>query len=200
MPHDLPLPRVDTHGSDEGRMQHKELMDLVTKLTDRVLPLKTNLQQTKKVYSTAVTKLVMKEIEFESKDISTTETLMYIRRSASKDKDTQATIEANEELALRLQAEEREKYSEAKKARLLVDLIRSHTLQQLKRLSFDVLKNLSEAKMKRVKTFTPVESDVYRTILKIANESLKGLHKKNLNKKVLRGKDWRKLITKRKRR
>nr|GFD23372.1 hypothetical protein [Tanacetum cinerariifolium] len=37
--------------------------------------------------------------------------------------DIQATIEADEELALRIQAEEREKYYEAEKARLLVDLI-----------------------------------------------------------------------------
>ncbi|GKG39767.1 hypothetical protein Tco_0463912, partial [Tanacetum coccineum] len=36
MPHDLPLLRVYTLGSDEGRMQHNELMDLVTKLSDRV--------------------------------------------------------------------------------------------------------------------------------------------------------------------
>ncbi|GJS47626.1 hypothetical protein Tco_0597747 [Tanacetum coccineum] len=37
--------------------------------------------------------------------------------------DIQATIEADKELALRIQAEEREKYFEAKKARLLIDLI-----------------------------------------------------------------------------
>ncbi|GKD11958.1 hypothetical protein Tco_1196365, partial [Tanacetum coccineum] len=36
MPYDSPLPRVHTLGSDEGRMQHNELMDLVTKLSDRV--------------------------------------------------------------------------------------------------------------------------------------------------------------------
>ncbi|GJU59793.1 hypothetical protein Tco_1237559 [Tanacetum coccineum] len=36
MPHDLPLLRVHTLGSDGGRMQHNELMDLVTKLSDRV--------------------------------------------------------------------------------------------------------------------------------------------------------------------
>nr|GEU82289.1 hypothetical protein [Tanacetum cinerariifolium] len=123
------------------------------------------------------------EIEFETKDVSTAETLVYIRRSASKDKgkgimteskpeqtatklqqrqervgheaaarlqeqldeeetqkiamvheeassfnvdeweDIQATIKADEELALMIKVEEREKYSEAKKARLLVDLI-----------------------------------------------------------------------------
>ncbi|GJS44139.1 hypothetical protein Tco_0569182 [Tanacetum coccineum] len=123
--------------------------------------------------------------------------------------DIQATIEADEELALRIQVEEREKYSEAEKARLLVDLINqrkrhfaqqrtkerrnkpltqaqqrtymsnyvkhmgSHTLQQLKRLSFDELKNLFEATMKRVIFFTPMESDVNRTIPKIADESSK---------------------------
>nr|GEU60703.1 hypothetical protein [Tanacetum cinerariifolium] len=37
--------------------------------------------------------------------------------------DIQATIEVDEELALKIQAEEREKYSKAEKARLLVDLI-----------------------------------------------------------------------------
>nr|GFC24580.1 hypothetical protein [Tanacetum cinerariifolium] len=36
--------------------------------------------------------------------------------------DIQATIEADEELALRIQAEEKERYFESKKARLLVDL------------------------------------------------------------------------------
>nr|GEU60260.1 retrovirus-related Pol polyprotein from transposon TNT 1-94 [Tanacetum cinerariifolium] len=77
--------------------------------------------------------------------------------------DIQATIEADEELALRIQAEEREKYPEAKKARLLVDL----------RLSFDELKNLFEATMKRVNTFTLIESDVDRTIPKITNECSK---------------------------
>ncbi|GJT55067.1 hypothetical protein Tco_0990121 [Tanacetum coccineum] len=47
--------------------------------------------------------------------------------------DIQATIEDDEELALRIQVEEREKYSEAEKARLLVDLInqrKRHFAQQ----------------------------------------------------------------------
>ncbi|GKB02427.1 ribonuclease H-like domain-containing protein [Tanacetum coccineum] len=37
IPYDSPLLRVHTLGSDEGRMQHNELMDLVTKLSDRVV-------------------------------------------------------------------------------------------------------------------------------------------------------------------
>ncbi|GJW38768.1 hypothetical protein Tco_0064613 [Tanacetum coccineum] len=59
-PHDSPLPGGHTPGSDEGRMQQTELMDLVIKLSDKVLALETDLQQTKKVYSTTVTKLIMK--------------------------------------------------------------------------------------------------------------------------------------------
>ncbi|GJR19324.1 hypothetical protein Tco_0967851 [Tanacetum coccineum] len=94
-----------------------------------------------------------------------------------------------------LQAQERERYFEADKARLLVELINerkrkfaqqraeqrrnkpmtqaqqrtymcnyiknmgNHTLQQLKKLSFDEVKELFETIMKRVNTFTPMESD-----------------------------------------
>ncbi|GKA11774.1 hypothetical protein Tco_0691320, partial [Tanacetum coccineum] len=60
MPHDLPLPGGHTPGSDEGIMQHTELMELITKLTDRIEALEKDLQQTKKTYSTALTKLVLK--------------------------------------------------------------------------------------------------------------------------------------------
>ncbi|GKC82315.1 hypothetical protein Tco_1138032 [Tanacetum coccineum] len=59
-PYDLPLPRVNTLGSDEDSMQLQELMALCTKLSDRVLALETDLRQTKKVYGAAYTKLIMK--------------------------------------------------------------------------------------------------------------------------------------------
>ncbi|GJT46608.1 hypothetical protein Tco_0955323 [Tanacetum coccineum] len=42
-PHDSPLLGGHTPGSDEGRMQHTELMDLVIKLSDKVLALETDL-------------------------------------------------------------------------------------------------------------------------------------------------------------
>ncbi|GKD46236.1 hypothetical protein Tco_1270881 [Tanacetum coccineum] len=60
MPHDSPLLGGHTLGSDEGRLKHDELMELVTKLTDRVAAMEKDLQQTKKSYSTALTKLVLK--------------------------------------------------------------------------------------------------------------------------------------------
>ncbi|GJT46290.1 hypothetical protein Tco_0955005 [Tanacetum coccineum] len=106
-----------------------------------------------------------------------------------------ARVEADEELSRRLQAEERNKYSEVDQAKMLVDLINqrkkyfaaqkaeakrnkpmtqaqqrnyminyikhmgSHTLQQLKRYSFDELKELFETTMKNVNTFVPMETE-----------------------------------------
>ncbi|GJU73812.1 hypothetical protein Tco_1265217 [Tanacetum coccineum] len=60
MPHDSPLSGGHTPRSDEGRMQQNELMDLVTKLSNIVLVLETDLKETKNVYSIAFIKLIMK--------------------------------------------------------------------------------------------------------------------------------------------
>ncbi|GJX15605.1 hypothetical protein Tco_0216437 [Tanacetum coccineum] len=309
MPHDSPLPRVHTLGSDEGRMQQNELIDLVIKLTDIVEVLENDLKQTKRVYGAAFTKLIKKvktlektvksskarrktnivvyddeeedsfnqgrkiaeinkdpDISFVQQmvytaelDISTAnvpvstagaevstaaESLVYIRRSAAKRKDKeerqrissvheeasifkpeewdniQAQIEADEELAHRLQAQERVRYSEAEQAKLLVELINerkrqfaqqraqkrrnrpltqaqqrsymcnyikhmgSHTLQQLRGYSFDEIKVLFEATVKRVNTFTPMESD--DTIPKYVAESSKRSAEEELGEESLK--------------
>ncbi|GJW51522.1 hypothetical protein Tco_0092873 [Tanacetum coccineum] len=249
MPHDSPLLRGYTLGSDEGGIQQNELMDLVTKLSNRCEALETDLRQTKKVYSDALTRLIKKvkkleksvktsqarrrsrvilsddeaELEYSSKQrrikvladvarkrrevvnvqsytrrrravstgsgeistagasmsVSTAGTVQEVNKYKGKGimtesepeqiktklqqrqeragyeaavrlqeqldeeerqriarlheeassfnieewEDIQATIEADEELAQRIQAEEREKYSEAEKARLLAELI-----------------------------------------------------------------------------
>ncbi|GKF24673.1 hypothetical protein Tco_0076995, partial [Tanacetum coccineum] len=47
----------------------------------------------------------------------------------------------------------------------------SPTLQQLKRLSFDELKNLFEATMKRVGNFVPMETEIRREVSELAAES-----------------------------
>ncbi|GJW86633.1 hypothetical protein Tco_0161973 [Tanacetum coccineum] len=137
----------------------------------------------------------------DSVDDITAKSLVYIRRSVAKTKDKGK--------GKMLQAEEREKYSEAEKARLLVELINqrkrhfaqqraeerrnkpptqaqqrtymsnyikhkgSYTLHQLRGYSFDEIKSLFEATMKRLNTFTPMESDVDRTVPKIAAGSTK---------------------------
>ncbi|GJU99887.1 hypothetical protein Tco_1329158 [Tanacetum coccineum] len=194
MPYDSPLSRVHTLGSDEGRMQHNELIDLVIKLSDRVVALEIDLRQTKKVYGYAYTKLIkkLKKLERATKssqtkrkakivvfddeddtedsskqgrkideikqdpDISLVqhdaeqrqeragyEAAIRLQEQLDEEErqriarvlkeassfnieeweDIQATIEADEELAQRIQAEEREKYSKAKKARLPTELI-----------------------------------------------------------------------------
>ncbi|GJW96018.1 putative ribonuclease H-like domain-containing protein [Tanacetum coccineum] len=66
-PHDSPLLRVHTLGSDEGSLQQNKLMDLVTKLTDRVEVLENDIQQTKKVYSFTLTKLILRVKKLEKK-------------------------------------------------------------------------------------------------------------------------------------
>ncbi|GKB88379.1 hypothetical protein Tco_0960651 [Tanacetum coccineum] len=60
MPHDSPLHSVYSLGHDEGSMQPTKLMELVTKLIDRIEVLEKDLQQTKKTYSTAFTKLIFR--------------------------------------------------------------------------------------------------------------------------------------------
>ncbi|GKB62092.1 hypothetical protein Tco_0918278 [Tanacetum coccineum] len=243
LPHDLPLPRVHTLGSDEGIMQPNELMELVTKLLDKVAVLENDLRQTKKTYGAAFTKLIKKMIHRDAQtqgrqeydlepnfkfnspeevysaepDISTAnvpvsttsaelstiaESLVYIRRIAAKRKDKgkeaqrlqeqfdkeerqriasvhkeastfkpkewdnmQAQIEADEELAHRLQAQEREGYSEADKAKLLVKLInerkRQFAQQRAQQRRNRLLTHAQQRSymLKRVNTFTPIESD-----------------------------------------
>ncbi|GJX71572.1 hypothetical protein Tco_0308743 [Tanacetum coccineum] len=66
-PYDSPLLRVYTLGSDKGNLQQNELIDLVTKLTDRVKVLENDMQQTKKVYSSALTKLILRVKKLEKK-------------------------------------------------------------------------------------------------------------------------------------
>ncbi|GKC80320.1 hypothetical protein Tco_1131094, partial [Tanacetum coccineum] len=69
MPHDSPLHAVHSHGSAEGSMQQHDLTVLVNKLNDRIDGLEKDLQQTKKTYSTALTKLVLrvKKLEYKLK-------------------------------------------------------------------------------------------------------------------------------------
>ncbi|GJS90787.1 putative ribonuclease H-like domain-containing protein [Tanacetum coccineum] len=58
IPHESPLQSVHSLGRDEGSMSLNELMDLVTQLTDKVGSLENELKNTKKVYETAISKLV----------------------------------------------------------------------------------------------------------------------------------------------
>ncbi|GJX39188.1 hypothetical protein Tco_0252491 [Tanacetum coccineum] len=87
-PHDSPLPRVHTLGGDEGSLQQNELMDLITKLTDRVEILENDLQQTKKVYSFALTKLILRVIKLEKK-VKTNKARRRAKIVISEDEDAE---------------------------------------------------------------------------------------------------------------
>ncbi|GKE05655.1 hypothetical protein Tco_1397673, partial [Tanacetum coccineum] len=87
-PHDSPLLRVHTLGNDEGSLQQNELIDLVTKLTDRVEVLENHMQQTKKVYSSALTKLVLRVKKLE-KTVKTNKARRRDRIVISKDEDAE---------------------------------------------------------------------------------------------------------------
>ncbi|GJZ58013.1 putative ribonuclease H-like domain-containing protein [Tanacetum coccineum] len=66
-PHDSPLPGGHTPRSDEGSMTLNELMVLCTQLSTKVASLEQDLKQTKKVYSNAYTKLIMRMKKLEHK-------------------------------------------------------------------------------------------------------------------------------------
>ncbi|GKF11843.1 hypothetical protein Tco_0049769 [Tanacetum coccineum] len=65
-PHDSPLHVVHSHGSDEGSLKLNELTNLVTKLSDRIGVLEDDLRKTKKTYSSAFTKLILRVKKLES--------------------------------------------------------------------------------------------------------------------------------------
>ncbi|GKA06225.1 hypothetical protein Tco_0685449, partial [Tanacetum coccineum] len=75
-------------GSDEGRMQHNELMDLVTKLSDRVVALDTDLTQTKKVYGAAFTKLIKRVKRYLAQE----DPSKHGRKIAQIDEDEEITL------------------------------------------------------------------------------------------------------------
>ncbi|GJR57716.1 reverse transcriptase domain-containing protein [Tanacetum coccineum] len=93
--------------------------------------------------------------------------------------DIQARVEADEELAQRLQAVEREMYTEAEQARMLH--MGGYTLQQLRGYSFDEIKNLFETTMRKVHTFVPIESEIERVIPELAVGSSKRDAKEELD-------------------
>ncbi|GJX13653.1 hypothetical protein Tco_0205411 [Tanacetum coccineum] len=195
-PHDSPLPRVNTLGSDEGGLKLQELMVKTLEKTvkssqarrrarmvvsDDEEDLEDPSKQERKIAKIDEDPdislfITAEEVYTAEPDVSTAE-LVSTAGASTKTKlqqeqerlgyeaalrlqeqldeeerqriasvheaasffnieeweDIQARIEADEELAQRLQAKEREKYSEAKKARLLVELInkrKRHFAQQ----------------------------------------------------------------------
>ncbi|GJZ20848.1 hypothetical protein Tco_0557438, partial [Tanacetum coccineum] len=65
-PHDSPLYAIHSHGSDDGSLKLQELMNLVTTLSDRIGALEDDLVKTKKTYSSAYTKLILRVKKLEA--------------------------------------------------------------------------------------------------------------------------------------
>ncbi|GKF68901.1 hypothetical protein Tco_0198580, partial [Tanacetum coccineum] len=105
------------------------------------------------------------------------ESLVYIRRSAAKRKDKgKAIMKEAEPKKDQQRAEQRRNkpMTQAQQRTYMCNYIKStgsHTLQQLKKLSFDEIKELFETIMKRVKDFVPMESG--RLVPKISTGSSK---------------------------
>ncbi|GJR88688.1 putative ribonuclease H-like domain-containing protein [Tanacetum coccineum] len=72
-PHDSPLHVVHSHGSEEGSLKLQELMNVINTLSDRVGALEADLTKTKKTYSSAYTKLILrvKKLEAQGRNFST---------------------------------------------------------------------------------------------------------------------------------
>ncbi|GJW21444.1 zinc finger BED domain-containing protein RICESLEEPER 2 [Tanacetum coccineum] len=85
-PHESPLHAVHSHRSDEGRLQQTDLTDLVTKLSDRIVVLEKDLQQTKKTYSAAFTKLILRVKKLE-KQVKSGKARRRARIVLSEDED-----------------------------------------------------------------------------------------------------------------
>ncbi|GKB00725.1 hypothetical protein Tco_0828718 [Tanacetum coccineum] len=66
-PHDSPLHVVHSHGSDEGSLKLNELTNLVTKLSERIGVLEDDLRKTKKTYSSALLKLILRVKKLEAR-------------------------------------------------------------------------------------------------------------------------------------
>ncbi|GJX71799.1 hypothetical protein Tco_0308970 [Tanacetum coccineum] len=113
----------------------------------------------------------------DSVDDIAAKSLVYIRRIAAKTKDKGKGIMEESESAItktkRQQDQERLGYKAALRLQEQLDEEESYTLQQLRGYSFDEIKSLFEATMKRVNNFTLMESDVDRTVPKIAVGSTK---------------------------
>ncbi|GKC78377.1 hypothetical protein Tco_1129151 [Tanacetum coccineum] len=84
MPHESPLQSVQSLGRDEGSVSLNEFMDLVTQLTNKVGSLENELTNTKKVYGSAITKLV-KRVKKLEKQVKTSKARRKTKIVLSKD-------------------------------------------------------------------------------------------------------------------
>ncbi|GJS83144.1 hypothetical protein Tco_0749685 [Tanacetum coccineum] len=172
MPYDSPLLRVHSHGSDEGSMTLHELAVLCTTLSKKVESLESGLRQTKLTYGAAYTKLIMKVKKLENR-IKSSKARRRVRLIVLKDKGD-----------LEDPSKQGRKIAQLDDVWGLLCVTRwnigeLNTLQQLKKLFFDEIKELFETTMKRVKDFVLMKSN--RLVPKISTGSSKRIAETELD-------------------
>ncbi|GKB11876.1 hypothetical protein Tco_0845799 [Tanacetum coccineum] len=85
-PNESPLHAVHSRGSDEGSLKLIKLMNLVTKLSERIGVLEDDLKRTKQTYSVTFTKLILRIQKLESK-VKTGKARKRARVVLSEDKE-----------------------------------------------------------------------------------------------------------------
>ncbi|GJY98918.1 hypothetical protein Tco_0516348 [Tanacetum coccineum] len=119
MPHELPLQSVHSLGCDEGSVSLNELTNLCTSLSKKVGALENELQQTKKTYSTAITKLISRGRKIFEIDIDPSISLvqdegpLWFQEDAEIQKkisnDTEVLLEEEEPTEISLSPEKRQR-------------------------------------------------------------------------------------------
>ncbi|GJX63298.1 putative ribonuclease H-like domain-containing protein [Tanacetum coccineum] len=168
--------------------QDNELMALCTKLSNKVESLEIDLKQTKQIYGTDFTKLIKKVKKLE-KTVKTSQARRKGRHEHDMEFDFEFTA-AEEVYTAKKGVSTAELVSTVGASVSTASVVQqrkqmgSYTLQQLRGYSFDEIKSLFEGTMKRVKTFTLMESDVDRTVPKIAARSSKRDAKEEVGQEI----------------
>ncbi|GKA59191.1 putative ribonuclease H-like domain-containing protein, partial [Tanacetum coccineum] len=177
MPHDSPLLRFNTLGSDEGSMTLQELMLFCTTLLKKVESLETDLKQTKQIYGVAYTRLIKKgryghdmEFNFEfdaTKEVSTNE----INVSAVKPVSTAGAAVTNASVATLVYIKKGASKDKSKGKMAESKIVQPKTTLQREqeRLDFETAMRLKMEMRKKKRMAERLESQI-----------VKGLQKKNL--------------------
>nr|GEX63747.1 hypothetical protein [Tanacetum cinerariifolium] len=165
MPHDSCLLTVNTLRSDEGKMQHNELMDMVTKLLDRVLALEADLKQTKKVYDVAYTKIIIKTYTRKRAFSTGSGRVSTASKMISTTEESVSTVGASMPISIVGMVDKAQSFIEEEweniRARVEADEELTQNFKQRKGTK------LFEATIRIIKKFVPMESDDGKAVPKL---------------------------------
>nr|GEY87393.1 hypothetical protein [Tanacetum cinerariifolium] len=196
MPYDLPLPRVNTLGSDESINTGSDEISTTSRIVSTA---KESVSTDGASMPVSTASMIDKERQRIARVHEAAQTFIE-----EEWENIRARVEADEELTQRLQVEERDKYSEVDQAKMLVDLINQrqryfaakrveerrnkpmtqaqqrtymsnyiknigiYTLKQLRKLSFDEIDELFKETMRSINDFVPMESKDDKAVPKLA--------------------------------